>query len=518
MAFLMGLATSPLATAAQNAPIHIDSLMQHAMAEFNVLGAAVAVVRDGETVHAKGYGLNHALAFSPDVDEETLFGIASLTKAFTSAAMGLLVKEGKLDWGDPVRKYIPEFTMYSEEVAAQFTLTDLLTHRSGLPLGAGDLMLYPQGSDFEMADVFSAFQYFEAAAPFRSEFAYSNLLYLTAGEVVARASGMPFESFVEKRIMAPLGMRASSTQLRQALTRGDVALPHNYDGAKWNPIQFANASTERMNSAAGGFFSNAEELAIWMKAWLSAYHKKPTHPGVIDEVMLSEAWRIHTPFEDDQDLEPPYLRKGYGMGWVVGTTHNQLSVWHSGGKPGMVCKIWLVPEAQTGVVVLTNQGDGGQYLFEAVSRSIMDAYFGDEVSDWIAHFRERGHTRAAGVTKALESVWSRIDTSAVAPGHCAKYAGTYTDPWFGPIEVSCSGDTMAIDARRSPLLSGRMYALAADTFAVRWTYRDMDADVYAVFSSEVEGKFEVMALRGISPIIDFSFDFHHLVLHRQDQD
>lgn len=515
---LMASLFHPAAAGAQKSPVPMDSLMQRAMTEFHVLGAAVAVVKDGETLVAKGYGLNHALAFSPEVDGETLFGIASLTKAFTSTAIALLVQEGKLDWNDPVRMHIPEFAMYSEEVGAQFTLTDLLTHRSGLPLGAGDLMLYPQGGDFEMADVLKAFQYFEAETPFRSEFAYNNLLYLIAGEAVARVSGMPFETFVEKRIMAPLGMQTSSTRLRDALARGDVALPHNHDGAKWNPIPFANASTERMNSAAGGFFSNVDEMAIWMNAWLSAYQNLPTHPDVIDSALLAEAWHIHTPFPTAQDSESPYLPEGYGKGWVIGKTHSRFSVWHSGGKPGMVCKIWLVPEAHTGVVVLTNQGDGGQYLFEAVSRSLMDAFFSEKKTDWVAYFRGQADSRRATVDKALNSIWSRVDTAAVPPEACAKYAGTYTDPWFGSVVVNCGSDTMGISSERSPLLSGRMYPLSADTFAVRWTYRDMDADVYAIFSEAEEGIYEAVALRGISPLIDFSFDFHHLVLRRPKEE
>ena len=188
----------------------IDLLADRALKAFNVAGAAVGVVKDGKVVHAGGYGVRSIETGEP-VDEETLFAIASNSKAFTTAALAILVDEGKLSWEDRVIDHIPEFRMYNDCVTRQFIITDLLTHRSGLGLGAGDLQIWPAGSDFTMADMLSNFQHFEPVSPFRTKYDYDNILYIVAGEVIRRVSGQRWEIFVKERILEPLGMDHSCT-------------------------------------------------------------------------------------------------------------------------------------------------------------------------------------------------------------------------------------------------------------------------------------------------------------------
>ena len=188
----------------------IDKLVEDAMEKFTVAGVAVGIVKDGEIIHAKGYGLK-SVETGERVNEHTSFAIASNSKAFTSAALAILVEEGLLSWQDRVFDHIPEFKMYNDYVTRNFNIQDLLTHRSGLGLGAGDLQFWPSDSDFTMDDLLTNFQYFEPTSAFRTKYDYDNVLYVVAGEVIKRVSGQSWESFVKQRILDPLGMENSCT-------------------------------------------------------------------------------------------------------------------------------------------------------------------------------------------------------------------------------------------------------------------------------------------------------------------
>ncbi len=192
-------------SSAQYTSLQIDSLVNDALEKFEVAGAAIAVVKDGKVIHSKGYGVGSSET-GKKVDEHTQFAIASNSKAFTTAALALLVEEGKLKWTDRVIDHIPEFKMYNAYVTENFNIEDLLTHRSGLGLGIGDLMIFPDGSDFTIDDLLVSFQYFKPVSAFRTKFDYDNLLYLVAGELISRTSGMTWEDFIQTRIFDPLGM------------------------------------------------------------------------------------------------------------------------------------------------------------------------------------------------------------------------------------------------------------------------------------------------------------------------
>lgn len=203
----------------------IDALAERSLKAFNVPGIAVAVIKDGKVIHSKGYGLR-SLKTQEKVDENTLFGIASNSKAFTAAALGMLIDEGKLKWDDKVRDYIPEFKLYSPYVSEEFTIRDLLTHRSGLGLGAGDLMFFPDSSDFVLKDVIYNLRFLKPVSGFRTKYDYDNNLYIVAGEVIARVSGKSWDDFVEERIMAPLGMTHSAASFDRLKDKSDIIDAH----------------------------------------------------------------------------------------------------------------------------------------------------------------------------------------------------------------------------------------------------------------------------------------------------
>src|SRR5580692_944808 len=238
----------------------IDSLVERSRRAFDVPGIAVCIIKDGKVIHSKGYGVRSLRTGQP-VDENTLYGIASNSKAFTTAALGMLVDEGKLSWDDKVRKYIPEFKLFDPYVTEEFTIRDLLCHRSGLGLGAGDLMFFPDGSDFTIPDILHNLQFLKPVTSFRSQYAYDNNLYIIAGEVVARASGMSWEDFIEKKIMAPLGMTHSAASYDRLHDTSDVIDGHAPVEGK---VRVIARSRSKVDHAAGGIYSSIADLSKWV--------------------------------------------------------------------------------------------------------------------------------------------------------------------------------------------------------------------------------------------------------------
>lgn len=244
----------------------IDALVERSMKAFDVPGISVGVIKDGKIVYAKGHGVRSLNTKLP-MDENTLVGIASNSKAFTTVALGILVDEGKIKWDDPVQNYIPEFKLYSPYVSENFTIRDLLTHRSGLGLGAGDLMFFPDGSDFTIRDIIHNLRYLKQVSQFRTKYDYDNNLYIVAGEVIARVSGRSWPEFVEERIMRPLGMASSAGLFERLTDKSNTIDEHAPVEGK---VQVIKRSMVRVPAAAGGVNSNITDLLKWVRMFLSA--------------------------------------------------------------------------------------------------------------------------------------------------------------------------------------------------------------------------------------------------------
>ncbi|WP_374548549.1 serine hydrolase domain-containing protein, partial [Flavobacterium sp.] len=238
----------------------LDVLVEKTMKTFNVPGIAVGIVKDGKLVVAKGYGVSN-INTKQKVDANTLFGIASNSKSFTAAALGILVDEGKLNWDDKVIKYLPEFKMYNDYVTQEFTIRDLLTHRSGLGLGAGDLMIWPDGHNFTPNDIVKNIQYLKPVSGFRTKYDYDNLLYVIAGEVVAKVSGKSWCDFVEERIMKPIGMKNSAASWNRLKDTTNVIVPHVPVSGK---LQVIKRYTNPIFDAAAGLYTSVNDLSNWL--------------------------------------------------------------------------------------------------------------------------------------------------------------------------------------------------------------------------------------------------------------
>ncbi len=504
---------SAIPASAQMTSAEVDKLVNDALTKFNVAGTAVGIVKDGKIIHMKGYGLK-SVETKEKVNENTDFAIASNTKAFTAAALAILVDEGKLSWQDKVVDHIPEFTMYNDYVTQNFTIEDLLTHRSGLGLGAGDLMFFPDGADFTMKDILTNFQHFKPQSALRTKFDYDNVLYLVAGEVIKRVSGQPWEVFVTNRILKPIGMNNSYAILGDMKDRTNLAAPHSTETGTIRVVPHYEFDSAKINGAAGSIYSNVNDLSKWMLVQLN----KGKYGEKLDQQLFSEArqgemWSIHTVTGVGRNPRYNSHFAGYGLGWGLTDMKGNLAVTHTGGLPGMLSRTILIPDLNLGVVVLTNTEAGGGGVFSAVSNTIVDSYLGLDDFGWIDRYYQALSARSAG-DEVTAKVWETVKTAKSDHIKPADYTGVYEDKWFGKAEVFLKNNKLWFRSYRSPQLNGEMQYYKANAFAIKWEYQAMNADAFAIFSLDEEGKAKAISLKGISPNIDFSFDFQDLDFQR----
>ncbi|HQU93400.1 MAG TPA: serine hydrolase domain-containing protein, partial [Pyrinomonadaceae bacterium] len=302
----------------------IDALTERSMKAFEVPGISVGVIKDGKLIYAKGHGAR-SLKSGAKMDENTLVGIASNSKAFTCLALGMLVDEGKIKWDDRVQDYIPEFKLYNPYVSDDFRIRDLLTHRSGLGLGAGDLMFFPDGADFTISDVIHNLRYLKQTSSFRTKYDYDNNLYIVAGEVVERVSGKSWPEFVEQRIFAPLGMTKSAGLLERLKDTSNVTDGH---APVEGNVQVIKRSSVRLGASAGGVNSNIVELAKWVQMLLAegkyGDNKRLVSEGVIKEMMSPQTIiKVNSPGAYNTHFS------AYGLGFFLSDIAGSKQVTHT---------------------------------------------------------------------------------------------------------------------------------------------------------------------------------------------
>ena len=511
------LAAAPALAKPRPAPplAGLDAYVARAMREFGVPGMAVAVVKDGQVVLAKGYGVRRA--GEPErVDADTLFGIASNTKAFTCAALSILVQDGKLSWDEPVTRHLPGFQMYDPWVTREVTVRDLVTHRAGLGLGQGDLMWWPP-TTFTRAEIVSGIRYLPPASSFRSRYAYSNVMYVAAGEVVAAVSGRSWDDFLRERIVSPLGM-ARTTTSTSALA-DNVAAPHLEVAGVVRPIPVMSFDNV---GAAGAVHSSASDMARWVKMLLECGRKGlppgetcPLKPEAIQRMWTAQ-FALGTP-DPPAGLETLKANfAAYGLGFGLRDYRGRKVASHTGGLPGYVSQVALVPEERLGVVVLTNQEETG--AFEAVRYRVFDEYLGAPAPpvDWVAAFRKRAEDERKKAEEAVAKAAAARDSASRPSLPLAKYAGRYRDPWYGEVAIAEEGGRLVLTMTRTPGMVGDLEHWQHDTFVARWRQAFMSdespADAYVSFALRPDASIERVTMAAVSPAIDFSFDFQDLVL------
>jgi CubicO group peptidase (beta-lactamase class C family) len=486
----------------------IDNLVTKSMKAFEVPGMAVAVIKDGKVIHSKGYGVR-SLNLPAKVDENTLFGIASNSKAFTAAALGMLIDEKKLTWDTKVREIIPEFKLYTPFVTEEFTVRDLLTHRSGLGLGAGDLMFFPDSSNFTLKDVIYNLRFLKSVSSFRTKYDYDNNLYIVAGEIVHRISGLIWEDFIEQRILSPLGMTKSAASFPRLKDKSNVIDPHASVEGKVKVIKRENID---VGNAAGGINSSIADLAKWVQLHLS-HGVYNGNQKLFSDNVHEEMWTPQTiiPVRRPGSYNTHFA--GYGLGFFLSDVNGYKQVSHTGGLAGIVTQITMIPELNLGIIVLTNQQEGG--AFSAITNQIKDSYLGITGTDRVTEYSAQ---RNSGVEKAhheTDSLWSIAKKSNKASINFSNFAGNYKDDWFGEVVISEKNGKWWFDSKRSPKLTGELFYFNGTTFIVKWKHRYFDADAFVTFQLNEQGKGSGIKMKAISPLTDFSYDFHDLDFHRE---
>ena len=494
----------------------IEKLVERTMETFEVPGIAVAIIKDGSVIHSKGYGIR-SLNSKKKVNPNTLFGIASNSKAFTTAALGILIDEDKLKWNDRVIDHIPEFRLYNSYVTEEFTIRDLLTHRSGLGLGAGDLMIFPDSSDFTIADVIHNLRYLKSVSSFRSKFDYDNLLYIVAGEIISRVSGVSWEEFVEERIMKPLGMHKSAGNFFRLKDKSNIADAH---ATVEDKISVVDRYDLQITSAAGGIYSNVQDLSKWVIMQLdSGKYGKNLKEKLFSEIVHKELWSPQTilPVRSRGHYNTHF--RAYGLGWGLSDVKGYKQVSHTGGLPGMVTQVTMIPELKLGIIVLTNQQSGA--AFNSITNQIKDSYLGITGVDRVKENYDRVNSRQESAKKITTKVWEEITAQqkAIASEKVDSelYLGNYKDNWFGEIVISKKKDKLWFSSKRSPKLSGELLFYKGNTFIVKWKDRSLDADAFVLFELDYSGKASGIKMKAISPLTDFSYDFHDLDFYKVEE-
>jgi CubicO group peptidase (beta-lactamase class C family) len=438
-----------------------DEYVARAVREWNTAGLAVAVVKDGRVVFQKTYGVREI--GKPDaVDSATIFSIASTTKAMTSAAVGMLVDEGKLGWDDPVTKFVPGLQLYDPYVTRELTVRDLLTHRAGL--NSTDFLW--TGDDLTPDEIFRRLSLVRPAYSLRSSFIYQNVMYALAGEVVAKASGMPWEKFVESRIFLPLGMRRTFATKELAANQVNAASPHWRFGDTLTVIE--NTPTSGI-APAGGAWSSIADMSKWVRFLLDSGKVGSTR--LLRAETFAELFTPQTVVPPDEFYVTAQLTKPhwmtYGLGWFQQDYRGRMVNFHTGSLDGTVALIGLMPEERLGVYVLANTDH--VEVRHALMLRVFDLFLGPPVRDWSSELRGLYAGRQARSDSAARVAESRRIKGTRPSLPLEKYVGRYSDPLHGVMEVTL--DRGRLRARFGAHNLGTLEHYQYDTFRLRWDHQ-----------------------------------------------
>ncbi|HEU4516378.1 MAG TPA: serine hydrolase [Steroidobacteraceae bacterium] len=494
-------------------PKNFDARVESVMKASEVPGATVAIVENGKVTLARGYG-KRALGSAEAVDTATLFQIGSTTKAFTAAALAILVEEGKIGWDDRVIDHLPDFRMYDPWVTREITVRDLLVHRSGLGRGQGDLLFVPS-NEISRADMVRRIRFMKPATSFRSGFAYDNILYAVAGQVIEAVSGKTWEDFVEERILGPAGMKHAVTNDVDRLSRANRAHPHGRVGELRGVGDQQLFDEKRVAlganvGPAGAIAAGAEDLARWLQLQLASGQVPDSGERIFSADNAREMWQAVVPVPVTplppafEDARPQF--RGYALGWIVQDYRGHKIVQHAGGTQGFRAVVVLIPGKNVGFAIANNSEDNE--FVPGLQYELLDHYLGLPKHDWPKAFKDLFEARnAAGLEAQRKAVADRPTSSPSLP--LAGYAGDYADPWYGPIRIAESEGTLSIDFRQTPGMVAPLEHWAYDTFVARWP-DPLIEPAFVTFALDASGKPARITMKAYSPVADFSFDYHDL--------
>ena len=498
----LGMAAS---TAAMAAP-DFDRMFEQTRQRYALPGLAMAVVEDGTVVYRRTAGERRA-GSGEAIDADTLFKIASNSKAMTAAVLARLVDRGLLRWDDPVRRHLPAFRMHDPWVTRHMQVRDLLIHNSGLGLGAGDLMLWPEPNAFTRADIIAGLAHLKPVTSFRSGYAYDNLMYVVAGEVAAAAAGKPYDQLLREEVFGPLGMSRCQAGQWSVEAVGNVAQPHAREDGR-NVVAAADAalSPDLTSMAAGGIRCSLNDMTRWMQVLLDPAQA----PGWLSDTQRRALWTAHMPMplgERQRQWDNAHF-SAYGYGWRLADMDGQWKVAHTGTLSGMYSSLALLPDRRTGVVILINgeAEDARTVLMQTALKHYTAPTSPLGVLDYAARLdAEQAGRRRAG--HGPEDTRARRPAPLAAS---ARWHGRYRDPWLGEAAVCPRDGRLRFSVAKSPALRGSVMQLGS-RWLVQWDTLGADAEPWLQVQP---GTPTTLSLTAIDPDIDFSYDYQDLQFTR----
>lgn len=482
----------------------LANAVNRALLHFNTPGMAVGVIHQGKIVHLDGFGIANRETNSP-VDKSTYFRLASTSKAFTAASLAILVDEGKLQWDDKVIDHLPGFRMMDPWVTAEFTIRDLLSHRSGLVAGAGDSMIWPEPSGFSRSEMIHNLRYLSPEYSFRNTYAYNNVLYITAGEVVAKIAQQRWEDFVAERIFVPLGMACFAGDMPSStLSNVANAYGHNDEMGIYSIPRNSINGEGLISAAAGGIVCNVSDMLKWLDflLTLNASNNKQVPFRLADTQMdiqnkpvfsaerLREMWSPNTLLKiskNDKQLDHTQYRS-YAMGWQLRNILGYEAIYHTGTLSGYQAYVTLVPELDLGVVLLNNGSNSGART--SVMQTILRAYMpGAEQQDWVTFY----HNEQTTAQQQYLNKHTTPDGSGEILLPLIAYVGEYKDRWFGTMTITQLENVLRIKSTKMVTLTGTLEPFEANSFIIRWDNQNAARDSFIHF--DVDPSHQVTAFK-----------------------
>ncbi len=497
-------------------PAQLAERVESLRERFGSPGAAVAIVENGRTTFARGFGVTD-LANPRRVNADTNFFTGSTGKAFTAAALAVLVDQGRLGWDDKVIDHMPDFRMYDPWVTREMTVRDLLAHRSGLGLGAGDLLFVPR-SNLSREEVMRRLRHIQPATSFRSAYAYDNILYMVAGRLIEEISGMSWEQFMRRHVLRPAGMDRATVDPEGRRADRNQARPH----ARINgPIRGMGdmeplgpeAIIAQVAAPAGGLAISANDMTKWIDLQL-ANGALGEGRRLFSEAQSRQMWNpvVLMPVPQVPEVLQAYkpLFNTYALGWNVRDYRGERIVMHSGGVYGSLAMVVLIPDRNVGFYVAVNSEESA--MLHGLTWELIDHYIGQPRHEWPDRFNEWLTNRLQGAVTALSAPAAR--PAQVGPSlPLSGYAGQYADPWFGTITIRQEGDTLRVDFPHWPGLSATLEHWQYETFRTRFNDPSVEP-AYMTFALDADGKVERITLKAVSPVADFSYDYQDLEFTR----
>lgn len=488
----------------------VETLREH----FGAPGVSIAIVEDGKTTVSRGWGVRK-LGEPEPIDARTIFQTGSTGKAMTAAALAILVDEGRIGWDDPVVDHMPWFRMHDPWVTREITIRDLLVHRSGLGMGQGDLLFIPR-SQLTRREMVSRVAYLKPKTSFRSAYAYDNILYAVAGQLIEEVTGQTWEDFVREHLLRAGGMKNATSDCADRLRTPNRSWPHARLSGTLRGLGPQQPLDERDGfgrniAPAGGLSLSADDMAAWLGIQLA-------HGGLLNGKQLfsqEQAREMWTPVAPMPIVDLPEALKpaqpaqqAYALGWQVQDYCGHRIIQHGGGVFGSITRVAMIPDRQVGFAIMINSEDSG--LLQGLTYEFLDHYLGQPGYDWASKWEEWYQARLADGAASLKQ--AQASPVEVGPSlKLAGYAGRYRDPWYGDVVITKEAEGLRIDFSSTPGMAGRLRHWQYDSFVTDFDDPAIEP-AYVSFALDADGTVTGVTMKTVSQVADFSWDYHDLDL------